>query len=83
MIPMSVRLEGDNAWPDLAGKDLIEATSIGVAVLPRGMASGRPSVSLRIELPDGQTVIAQTSARLFCSAGRMITTRYPDLFEGD
>ena len=40
-------------------------------------------MAFRIELPDGKAVIAQTTARLFCTAAKMIMARYPDLFEGD
>lgn len=83
MIPLSVIMDGDNCWPELQEKDVIEADGLQVAVLKYGTVSGKPSVTLRLELPDGRTVLAQTSARLFCTAGRMITARYPDLFEGD
>lgn len=83
MIPLSVILDGDDAWPDLAEKDVIEAGVLAVAVLPNGMKSGKPSVTIRLELPNGETVLAQTSARLFCTAGRAITAKYPDLFEGE
>jgi hypothetical protein len=31
--------------------------------------------------PEG--VVAETSARLFCTAAKMIMSKYPDLFEGD
>lgn len=87
MIPMVVNLDGDNAWPELKDKPFIHlgngSPAIQVAVLENGMASGRPSVALRLDLPDGQHVVAETSARLFCSAARAIMARYPDLFEGD
>jgi hypothetical protein len=90
MIPMEINLDGDKAWPDLADKpaDAVvqldaERGAIKIAVLDGGTASGRPSVMLRFELPDGRTVLAETTARLFCTAGRMITARWPDLFEGD
>jgi hypothetical protein len=86
MIGMNVILRGDAAWPDLDGKKLRvadPANSISVAVLDGGMSSGRPSVALRIDLLDGSTLIVETSARLFASAGRMISAKYPDLFEGD
>ncbi len=85
MIPFSVILEGENAWPDLDNKEVIHlgagSRGMQVAVLPGGMVSGKPSVAIRIDLPDGRTVVAETSARLFVSAGRMITARYTDLFE--
>ena len=88
MIPLTIILQGDSAWPDLATKkDVVVLDSntgaIKVAVLAGGMQSGRPSVMLRFELPDGKTVLAETSARLFCTAARAIMAKYPDLFEGD
>lgn len=85
MIAMKVTFDGDNAWTDLAGKPIIHlgegAAAIEVAVLNGGLTSGRPSVAIRLELPDGRVVIAETSARLFVSAGRAIGARYPDLFK--
>jgi hypothetical protein len=54
-----------------------------VAVLDGGMKSGRPSVAIRLDLPDGRTVVAETSARLFCVAARAIMAKHPELFEGD
>lgn len=85
MIPFTIKLDGDNAWPELADKEVIHlgqgAPAIQVAVLNGGMASGRPSVAIRVDLPDGRHVIAETSARLFCSAGRAILARYPGLFD--
>lgn len=83
MIGMSVQLNGDGALAGVDRSQIIEATNMEVLILDGGMSSGRPSISIHIQLPDGRHVIAQTSARLFCSAGRIVTTRYPDLFEGD
>lgn len=75
----------ETEWPDLEREKCIhlesDAPPIKVAVLEKGMATGRPSIALRIDLPDGQTVIAETSARLFCTAARAIMARYPKLFQ--
>jgi hypothetical protein len=85
MISMTIVLDGENAWPDLKEKPVIQlgsgAPAIQVGVLDAGMKSGRPSVAFRFDLPDGQTVIAETSARLFVTAARAIEAKYPDLFE--
>lgn len=87
MIPMVIKLNGDNAWPDLKDKKFLHmgqgSPAIEVAVLEMGMASGRPSVAMRFDMPDGQTLIAETSARLFCSTARAIMAKYPGLFDGD
>lgn len=82
-IPLSIHMDGDNAWPDLKETGFTEGHFSAVAILDGGMTSGKPSVALRITLPDGRTVIAQTTARLFCMAGRAFVAKYPDLFEGD
>lgn len=86
MISMTIILEGDNAWPDLKDKDFVhlrEGPPIQVAVLDQGMSSGRPSVAMRIDLPDGSSIVAETSARLFATAARAIMAKYPDLFDDD
>lgn len=70
-------------WPELRDKPLVhlgDGTSIGVAVLDAGMKSGQPSIMLRLDLPDGRTVLAETSARLFCTTAQAIMARYPNLF---
>ena len=69
------------------GADVIRVERPGGQMLAGGgtmtLNRGRPSVALRIDLPDGRHVIAETSARLFCSAARSIMARYPNLFDGD
>lgn len=78
-------LQDETPWPDLKGKSVIHlgkgAPPIGVAVMEHGMTSGQPSIAMRLTLPNGETVIAETSARLFCTAARAIISRYPNLFE--
>jgi len=82
MLVITVELEGDNCWPDLAEKldtpDLIRGTGIAIAVLSRGMESGRPSLTFRIDLPDGRVVLVETSLRLFMTAVKAIRARYGD-----
>lgn len=86
MLQLNVTLGGDGAWPDLAGKEIIhianDAPPIRVATLDHGVSSGLPSVAIRFDLPDGRTVVAETSARLFCSAALAIMARYPTLMQG-
>lgn len=81
MIGMTINFEGDGAWPDLKGKEIINVEHIKVTVLEMGMASGRPSVAFRLDLPDGRVVIAQTSARLFLQSAKLIEARYPALLQ--
>jgi hypothetical protein len=57
--------------------------NITVVCLEGGMGSGLPSVAIRSDLDNGDIVISETSARLFCTAAKAIMARYPNLFEGD
>lgn len=78
---MRIMLNGDNVWPDLKDKldDVINVENIdAVTVLGGSMVSGMASVAFRIELPDGKTVIAQTSLALFLTAARAFHAKYPD-----
>lgn len=64
---------------ELRDKEVIhlgQGTVIGLAVLSGGMQSGKPSIMLRIDLPDGRTVMAETSWRLLRSACDAISARY-------
>lgn len=82
---MSVNLNGDGAWPDLRSKRIIhldEGETIQVCALDGGMASGKPSVCFRIDLPDGRVVLAETSARLFVMAAAAIVGKWPDVDDG-
>jgi hypothetical protein len=87
MIPLPFKFQAaddkEPAWPDLEGKDPVEGTGVQIVCLDKGMASGRPSIGLRIDLPDGSAVFAETSARLLCIVAKAIMARYPDLFEDD
>jgi hypothetical protein len=78
-----VKLDGDGAWPDLADKiskgDLIhlaEGSKIEISALPGGMNSGLPSVAIRIDLPNGQTALIETSWKVFGVAAAVIAGRY-------
>lgn len=74
---------GEGAWPDLHEKAVRGAVihlgngapPIGVSVLEDGMASGKPSVALRLELPDGRTVVAETSWALWYTVTTTIAAR--------
>lgn len=68
MVGLRIITQGDGAWPDLAGKTVVKSDDIEMAALARGMTSGRPSVTIRVNLPDGTVVIAQTSLQLLMTA---------------
>lgn len=81
MIPMSINfLEPDELW--FKGEELHPDAKIELAVSPHGLSSGKPTVLIRITV-DGKSFVVPTTARLFATMGRMITARYPDLFEGE
>ena len=88
MIHITLDLEPtkSQSWHDMLGeKDKIVVLEqpmppMRVAVVERGMTSGRPSVMIRFDLPDGRYLVAETSARLFVQAAKMIHHKYPDLF---
>jgi hypothetical protein len=71
MPTLRIILDGDGCWPDASdaehGEQLQHAVP-SVALLPGGMTSGRASVGIRIDLPDGRFVVAQTSLALFRAA---------------
>lgn len=79
---MKLILDGDGAWSELISQgresDIIHLPEpkIEVCVLAHGMASGAPSIAMRIDLPDGKVVIAETSWALFAAAARGIAARY-------
>lgn len=54
---------------------------ITVIGMPAGMESGEPSVMIRIPLPDGREVVAETSLRLFTTAGNALRAYY-ETFHG-
>lgn len=77
---MRIHLDADGLWPDLAkleeaGKLIQPTSEIEVAYLEAGMASGAPSVAIRIALPDGSVVFAQTSVKLWCGAAAAFQAR--------
>jgi hypothetical protein len=71
---LDVRCDGDACWPDLRDNPGLiplmgrDAPPIGLALLPGGMTSGKASVAFRIALPDGRTVLTETSLALLDQA---------------
>lgn len=81
MPAIHLNLEGDNAWPDLEPDGFVVGPEEWrLAVLERGMSSGKPSIALRLDLPTGQTVIAQTSLAAWIAVTCALRGRYPDEF---
>ena len=70
MISLNIHAQGDACWEDLQSRSeqltwLNSGADLAIARLPRGMASGRSSVAIRVDLPDGRVVVAETSMALF------------------
>jgi hypothetical protein len=78
VIPLEIILDGDNCWPDLKAKGFTEGELRGVATLPQGTVSGKPTVTVRVELPDGTVVLAETTLSLFLSAADAFKARHGD-----
>jgi hypothetical protein len=77
-MPMiDIHLEGEGCWPDLYHRKVIDCMGdnqppIGIALLNHGMTSGKSSVTIRIDLPDGSSVITETSLALFIQAAELL-----------
>jgi hypothetical protein len=77
MIALDLNLNGAEAWElDTANVIYVTEGMLGVAVVPHGMRSGEPSVLLRVDLPSGHTVIAETSWRLLSTAVQAIAAQH-------
>ncbi len=71
---LSVHTHGDECWPDVAalaadGRVIhLAGAGLSVARLPGGLTSGKSSVTIRVDLPDGRVVLAETSLALLRTA---------------
>jgi hypothetical protein len=84
MLGLTIVLD-EPAWPELAAtpERIIHVTQgMQVSGLEGGMQSGKPSLALRLDLPDGRVVIAETSLALLVSATRALVARYGDPTQG-
>jgi len=74
---IDLKLDGDAAWPDLPDREVLDCGArIGMAGLEAGMASGKTSVAVRVDLPDGRVAIVQTSLAALETAVRALVARY-------
>lgn len=84
MLALDIILE-EPAWPELGQhpEKIIHVTSgMAISGLAGGMGSGKPSVALRIDLPDGRSVIAETSLALLVMATRALVAKFGDPIDG-
>jgi hypothetical protein len=79
MPALTLKLDGDNAWPDLASRTVHRVTgTFEIAGLAGGMVSGKPSIAIRLDLDDGSSVVAETSLALFLMAADAFKAKYGD-----
>lgn len=77
MPAMSLVFDGDGALAGIDRAKIVHVTEpIKVAALKGGMQSGKPSVAFLIPLPDGKTLVAETSMELFHAAARGFAARF-------
>ena len=76
MPTLDVQIDGDGCWPDLIEKGYIRGELVAIATLPKGTSEGNPTVTIRVELPNGITVLAETTLRLFGQAAAAFRGRY-------
>lgn len=82
---VTVELNGDGCWPDL--KTWWRGELESVAYLERGTTDGAPTVTLRIKLDNGQTVLAETTLRMYMAAaaafhGKATRDGFTDIWQG-
>ena len=65
MLTFHTILEPEEHWDDLLEKEVIyfgkEAAPVEIVAMLKGMASGRTSISMRLDLPDGRVIIMETA----------------------
>ncbi|MGK7907789.1 MAG: hypothetical protein AB4040_11260 [Synechococcus sp.] len=80
MLTFHTILEPEEHWEDLLEKEVIylgdEAPPVEIVAMPEGMASGRTSISMRLDLPDGRVVIVETALHELANAVRTIQERF-------
>ena len=80
MLTFHTILEPVEHWDDLLDKEVIylgdEASPVEIVAMPGGMASGRTSISMRLDLPDGRVVIVETALYELMNAVRALQERF-------
>ncbi len=80
MLTFRTILEPEEHWSDLLDKEVIyfgnEASTVEIVAMPGGMASGRTSISMRLDLPDGRVMILETALYELARVVREIQDRF-------
>ncbi len=77
MVIINIVLEGDGKLEYLRNKKVFHTTApITFSALSKGMESGKPSMSIIIELENDTVVLAETSVAAFLTAAKAFNARY-------
>lgn len=71
---IDLQLNGEGCWPELRD-NFTEGQIVGIARLPNSTEAGASAVTMRIQMPDGSTVLAQITTKLLNMAMAGINTR--------
>ena len=77
MTGLKILLEGDGALFHVRDR-VVEGEMTTILLLPGGMGSGRPSIGVVIETPDGKVVLGQTSLSLLLTAAELFKGKHGD-----
>lgn len=75
-LDLSFSDEGDGVWRDVDIDKIVQAKALRMAGLGGGMVSGKATVGMLLEMPDGSYAFAETSLRLFLMAADALRARY-------
>lgn len=71
---LQLHLNGDNCWPELEN-NFTQGELVGIARLTDSTVAGASALTFRIQLPDGTTVLAQTTLKLINMALAAVNAR--------
>jgi hypothetical protein len=88
MPAIELNLNGDRAWPDIRDNIVkdnlthLPDTTWRLAALSGGMVSGKTSLALRLDLPNGEVIVTETSLASWVATTCALRARFPEEFKG-
>lgn len=84
---VTIHLDGEGCWPDLKPGGWEHGVLESAAYLENGTVGGAPTITLRVKLDNGQTVLAETTLRMFMTLaagfhGRASQDGFTDIWQG-
>lgn len=74
---LSIFMDADGMLEGTNQDEIIQLEgTLKVGALEHGMQSGKPAICFGFTLPDGRTVLAQTSMRLFHATAKAFAARF-------